>query len=56
MPAIRSCAASRDGGFGQRLIKWSVAFVCLLRFISIERESPAFGYGAEDCLRSARLA
>jgi hypothetical protein len=43
--AVRSCATSREGGFGQCLIRRRLASVALVRFMAIERGSVAFGYG-----------
>lgn len=43
--AVRSWATSRDGGFGQCLIRRRLASVALVRFMAIERGSVAFGYG-----------
>jgi hypothetical protein len=43
--AIRSCVTSRDGVFGQRLIRRRLASVALVRFIAVERVCGSFGYG-----------
>jgi hypothetical protein len=51
--ASRSCATKRGEGFGHRLIKRSVAFVCLLRCIPLERRCAAHRYG---CSLRGRIA
>jgi hypothetical protein len=52
---VRSCAASREGGSGQRLIKRIVAFSRLGKFISVERRRAILGYGRKNASRPAVL-